>query len=165
VARIKLGLQKKLYLGNLDARRDWGFAGDYVEAMWLMLQQQKPDDFVIATGDTRTVREFCERAFSEAGYTICWDGLGVDEKGIDGESGRTLIEIDKQYFRPTEVDILQGDATKAKEKLGWSPKVGFEELVKMMVVADLEEAEHEAMCLREGYCYNGVRQQNLYSRS
>ena len=163
-ARIKLGLQKKLYLGNLEAKRDWGFAGDYVEAMWLMLQQKQPDDFIVATGETQSVRRFCDLAFAEAGYKVDWEGTGEQEKGIDKESGVVLIEIDPKYFRPTEVEILKGDASKAKEKLGWQPKVTFDELVKMMVESDMKEAEHEAMCLREGFCYNGVRQQNLYSR-
>lgn len=164
VARIKLGLQKTLYLGNLDARRDWGFAGDYVEAMWLMLQQGEPEDYVIATGKTHTVREFCEVAFGEAGYRLDWQGKGVEEKGIDKESGEVLIAVDKKYFRPTEVDILQGDASKAYNMLSWRPRVGFTELIRMMVESDLEEAEHEAMCLREGYAYNGCRRKNLYSR-
>lgn len=164
VARIKLGLQKKLFLGNLDAKRDWGFAGDYVEAMWQMLQQEEPDDYVVATGVTNSVRRFCELAFAEAGLPLQWQGSGVDEKGLEKDSGRILIEIDKGYFRPTEVDLLQGDAGKAKKKLGWAPRVGLKELVKMMVEADLEEAKHEAMCLREGYSYNGCRKQNLYSR-
>lgn len=162
VARIKLGLQKKLYLGNLDAKRDWGFAGDYIEAMWLMLQQDKPSDYVIATGTTNSVRKFCELAFTEAGLPIVWQGAGVEEKGVEKDSRRTLIEIDKDYFRPTEVDLLQGNAAKARERLGWAPKVDLKELIKMMVEADLEEAEHEAMCLREGYAYNGCRKQNLY---
>ncbi len=141
-----------------------GFAGDYVEAMWLMLQQDEPDDYVIATGEMHTVREFCELAFREAGINLQWNGEGVNEKGIDKETGKVLIEVDPKYFRPTEVELLVGDPTKAKEKLGWQPSVGFEELVKMMVVSDLKEAEHEALCLKEGYSYNGVRQQNLYSR-
>ena len=162
VARIKLGLQKKLYLGNMNAKRDWGFAGDYVEAMWLMLQQDKPDDYVIATGEMHTVREFCDLAFKEAGISITWQGEGVSEKGIDKETGNVLIEVDPKYFRPTEVELLVGDSSKAKEKLGWQPKVGFQELVKMMVVSDLKEAEHEALCLKEGYSYNGARQQDLY---
>ena len=165
VARIKLGLQNKLYLGNLNARRDWGFAGDYVEAMWLMMQQGKPDDYVIATGQTHSVREFCERAFLEAGYFLRWEGEGINEKGIDEHDGKTLVEVDPQYFRPTEVEILQGDATKAKKILGWSSRVSFEQLIKIMVTSDLKEAEHEAMCVREGYSYNGVRQQDLYSGS
>jgi GDPmannose 4,6-dehydratase len=164
VARIKLGLQKKLYLGNLNALRDWGFAGDYAEAMWLMLQQEQPDDYVIATGKTHTVREFCQWAFNEAGYELGWQGEGAGEKGIDQKTGEVLVEVDPQYFRPTEVEILQGDATKAKQKLGWEPRVSLKELVKMMVQSDLKEAAHEAMCLKEGFSYNGCRQQNLYSR-
>ena len=136
VARIKKGLQKKLYLGNLDAKRDWGFARDYVEAMWLMLQQDEPDDFVIATGKTHSVREFVELAFREIGIDIEWQGTGVNEKGVNVANGDDLIEIDARYFRPTEVDILMGDPSKAKEKLGWEAKVGFEELVKMMVEGD-----------------------------
>jgi len=138
VARIKKGVQKKLYLGNLDAKRDWGFARDYVEAMWLMLQQNEPDDFVIATGKTHSVREFVELAFREVGIKLEWKGIGVDEVGVNSATGDVLIEIDRRYFRPTEVDILIGDPTKAKEKLGWEAKVGFEELVKMMVEGDLK---------------------------
>jgi GDPmannose 4,6-dehydratase len=163
VARIKLGLQQKLFLGNLSARRDWGFAGDYVEAMWLIIQQDEPDDYVIATGETHTVRAFCERAFLEAGIALHWEGKGIEEKGIERLSGRIMVEVDQRYFRPTEVDFLQGDATKAKERLGWQPRVGFDELVKIMVQSDLKEAEHEQMCLKEGYCYNGVRLQNLFT--
>lgn len=138
VAKIKKGLQDKLYLGNLDAKRDWGFAGDYVEAMWLMLQQDEPDDFVIATGETHSVREFVELAFMEVGIEVDWKGEGVDEVGMDRESGNVLIEIDPRYYRPTEVEILIGDPSKAKEKLGWKSKVGLRELVKMMVDEDLE---------------------------
>ncbi len=164
VARIKLGLQNKLFLGNLNARRDWGYAGDYVEAMWLMLQKELPADYVIATGETHTVREFCRIAFAEANIALRFEGEGVDEKGIDEASGMVLVEIDPVYFRPTEVDILQGDATLARDKLGWRPSVTFPALVKMMVGADLKEAEHEAVCLREGYSYNGANRQNLYSR-
>jgi GDPmannose 4,6-dehydratase len=164
VARIKLGLQKKLYLGNLDAKRDWGFAGDYVEAMWLMLQQEHPDDYVIATGETHSVREFCELAFKEAGFELKWNGEEINERGTDSDSDRVLVEIDPKYFRPTEVDILQGDSKKARDNLGWKPNVSFDELTKMMVASDLKEAEHEAMCLREGFAYNGCRKQNLYSR-
>lgn len=139
VARIKKGLQKKLYLGNLDAKRDWGFAGDYVEAMWLMLQQDEPEDFVIATGKTHSVREFAELAFKEAGIDIEWRGTGVDEVGVNSVNGDILIEIDPRYFRPTEVDILVGDPSKAREKLGWEAKVGFEELVKIMVEGDMRK--------------------------
>lgn len=137
VAKIKKGSQEKLYLGNLDAKRDWGFAGDYVESMWLMLQQDEPDDYVVATGKTHSVREFAELAFSEVGIEIEWQGTGVNEKGVNAANGDVLIEIDSRYFRPAEVDILLGDASKAKKKLGWEPKVGFEELVKMMVEGDM----------------------------
>jgi len=137
VAKIKKGLQKKLYLGNLDAKRDWGFAGDYVEAMWLMLQQAEPDDFVIATGETHSVREFVELAFGEVGIGIEWRGEGVNEVGVDAATGEALVEIDPRYYRPTEVELLLGDPTKAKEKLGWEAKVGFRELVKMMVKGDM----------------------------
>ncbi len=139
VSRIKKGIQKKLYLGNLDAKRDWGFAGDYVEAMWLMLQQDTPDDFVIATGETHSVREFVELAFEEIGVNIEWQGKGVEEVGVDIATGDVLIEVDPKYYRPTEVDILIGDPTKAKEKLGWKTKVGLKELVKMMIEKDIEK--------------------------
>jgi GDPmannose 4,6-dehydratase len=139
VANIKKGIQKKLYLGNLDAKRDWGFAGDYVEAMWLMLQQSEPDDYVIATGETHSVREFAELAFREVGIGIEWQGEGVDEVGVDSDDGKVLIEVDPRYYRPTEVDILVGDPSKAKENLGWKPNVGFEELVSVMVEEDLEK--------------------------
>ncbi len=138
-AKIKLGKQDKLYLGNLDAKRDWGYAKDYVEAMWLILQQDKPDDYVVATGETHTVREFVEHSARLLGYEIEWQGSGADEKGIDAKTGQVLIEIDPKYFRPAEVDKLLGDASKAKEKLGWEPKVKFEELVKLMVEAEFEE--------------------------
>jgi len=137
VAKIKNALQKKLYLGNLDAKRDWGFAGDYVEAMWLMLQQEEPDDFVIATGEMHSVREFVELAFGEVGVKIKWQGEGVDEVGVNVATGDVLIEVDPKYYRPTEVEILIGDPTKAKEKLGWEAKVGLRELVKMMVEGDM----------------------------
>jgi GDPmannose 4,6-dehydratase len=143
VGRIVHGLQDRLYLGNLDAKRDWGYAKDYVEAMWLMLQQDEPDDYVIATGVTRTVREFCERAFAHAGLPIEWRGSDVEEQGVDARTGRVLIEIDPRYFRPTEVDLLLGDATKATEKLGWTPRTTFEELVDLMVTSDLELAASE----------------------
>lgn len=149
-SRIKLGLQEKLYIGNLDAKRDWGHAKDYVEAMWLMLQQPRPDDFVIATGETHSVREFAVLAFKEAGINIKWVGKGADEKGVNEETNEVLIEVDKNYFRPTEVDVLEGNASKAKEKLGWQPKVTFRELVKTMLIADLKEAERELLCKRNG---------------
>jgi GDPmannose 4,6-dehydratase len=149
-ARIKLGMQKKLYLGNLSAKRDWGHAKDYVEAMWLMLQQPEPDDFVIATGETHSVREFAEAAFKEVGIPLEWTGSGKDEQGRNSQTGEVVIEVDPAYFRPTEVDILIGNATKAKEKLGWQSKMTFPELVKTMVVADLKEAEREMLCRRNG---------------
>ncbi len=140
-ARIKLGLQSKLYLGNLDAKRDWGFAGDYVEAMWLMLQAQTPDDYVIATGETHSVREFCDIAFAHLGLPIRWQGEGVEEQGLSPD-GRALIEVDPNYFRPAEVDLLLGDASKAKRELGWKPRVTFAKLATMMADADLA-AERE----------------------
>ncbi len=142
-ARIKLGMQPCLYLGNLDAKRDWGFAGDYVEAMWLMLQQTEPDDYVVATGETHAVREFAEKVFARLDMPLEWQGQGGHEKGIDSKTGRIVIEIDSKYFRPAEVDLLLGDPAKAKAQLNWQPKVNFEELVKMMVDADLREAERE----------------------
>jgi GDPmannose 4,6-dehydratase len=139
VARKKKGRQEKLYLGNLNAKRDWGFAGDYVEAMWLMLQQDMPDDFVIATGKTHSVREFVELAFREVGIEIEWSGEGINEVGIDKKTREILIEIDPRYYRPTEVEFLLGDPTKAKKKLGWEAKVGLKELVKMMIEGDLRK--------------------------
>ena len=143
-ARIKLGKQKKLYLGNLDSRRDWGYAKDYVECMWLILQNEKPDDFVIATGEMRTVREFCTYAFEEVGINLRWEGEGIDEKGIDTETNEVIVEVNSKFFRPAEVDQLIGDPTKAKEELGWNPrKTSFEELVKLMVKEDLKFVENE----------------------
>lgn len=138
VAGIVRGTQEKLYLGNLNAKRDWGYAKDYVECMWLMLQQEQPEDFVIATGETRTVREFVEAAFACAGISLRWEGTGVDEKGIDEKTGKVLVEVSPEFFRPAEVDLLLGDPTKAKEVLGWNPrKTSFEELVRRMVTYDL----------------------------
>lgn len=142
-ARIRTGQQERLYLGNLDAKRDWGFAGDYVEAMWLMLQQTEPDDYVVATGETWSVRDFAERVFARLDMPISWQGSGVEEKGIDSKTGKVLIEIDPKYFRPAEVDLLLGDPTKAKNQLGWVPKTDFDALVEMMVTADLALAERE----------------------
>ena len=138
-ARISLGLQNKLLLGNLDSKRDWGYAKDYVECMWMMLQHNVPEDFVIATGETRTVREFCTYAFKHLGIEIEWQGEGVDEKGIDKKTGNVIVEVNPRYFRPAEVDLLLGDPTKARTTLGWNPrKTSFEELVKIMVEHDLE---------------------------
>ncbi|HRS02867.1 MAG TPA: GDP-mannose 4,6-dehydratase [Treponema sp.] len=150
-ARIKLGLQEKLYMGNLDAKRDWGYAGDYVELMWLMLQQEKPDDYVMATGITTTVRDFITKAFYEAGIELTWEGSGVDEKGRDRSTGKVLVEVDPRYFRPAEVELLIGDPTKAITKLGWKPRVSLDELITMMVQADLKEAERELHLKNGGF--------------
>lgn len=139
VARIKEGLQDKLYLGNLDALRDWGYAKDYVECMWLIMQQEKPDDYVIATGEYHTVREFTQLAFARAGINLRWEGEGLLEKGIDTETGKILVEVDEKYFRPAEVAQLLGDPTKARTKLGWNPrKTSFNELVNIMIDSDIE---------------------------
>ena len=138
IANILAGNQEKLSLGNINTKRDWGFAGDYVEAMWLMLQHKKPDDFVISTNETHAVREFVELAFAEVGILIEWKGQGVKEKGYDSKTGKTLVEINPRYFRPAEVDVLWGDCTKAEKELGWIRKISFKELVKMMVKSDLE---------------------------
>jgi GDPmannose 4,6-dehydratase len=138
VASIEFGLQDKLFLGNLDAKRDWGHARDYVEGMWRIVQQERPEDFVLATGEAHSVREFVEFAFAEAGKTIRWQGSGVEEKGYDAESGAVLVEVDARYFRPTEVDLLLGDPTKAREKLGWQATIRFEDLVREMVRSDLD---------------------------
>jgi GDPmannose 4,6-dehydratase len=143
VARIELGLEEPLYLGNLEAKRDWGHARDYVEGMHAILQADKPDDFVLATGETRSVREFIELAFAEVGRSIQWRGKGVEEIGVDNKSGKTVVMIDPIYFRPTEVDLLIGDASKAREKLGWKPKTSFAQLVKEMVAGDLAIARQE----------------------
>ncbi|UDL88466.1 GDP-mannose 4,6-dehydratase [Mesorhizobium sp. PAMC28654] len=140
VAAIDRGLQETLYLGNIDARRDWGHARDYVEGMWRILQHEEPDDFVLATGETHSVREFVELAFAQTGRTVRWQGQGVDEIGVDADSGTALVRIDPRYFRPTEVDLLLGDASKAKARLGWTHTVGFTDLVAEMVQADLARA-------------------------
>ncbi len=137
VAAIKHGLQDRVYLGNLDAKRDWGHARDYIEGMWLMLQHDRPDDYVLATGETHSVREFVEAAFSEIGIAIAWQGKGIAEKGVDAVTNRTLVEVDRRYFRPTEVDFLCGDASKARRTLGWSHKTSFAQLVSEMVHSDL----------------------------
>ena len=138
LARIKLGKEKKLYLGNLDAKRDWGYAKDFVEGMWLMLQQDKPDDYLLATNEAHTVREFAEKTAKCLGIDLIWKGKGINEKGLDKKTGKTIIEIDSKYFRPAEVDILLGDYSKAKKQLGWEPKVKFNELVEIMTKADYE---------------------------
>jgi GDPmannose 4,6-dehydratase len=137
VAAIVHGKRQRLFLGNLDARRDWGFAGDYVDAMWRMMQTDGPSDYVIATGETHSVREFCEAAFAHVDFPLRWTGENLEEKGI-AHDGRVLVEIDSRYFRPTEVESIQGDATKARRELGWKPTVGFQPLVRMMVEADLK---------------------------
>jgi len=151
LARIKLGLQDTLYLGNLDARRDWGHARDYVEMQWLMLQQAEPDDYVIATGEQHSVREFVETACRHLGLSIQWRGAGVDEKGIDPKTGAVFVAVDSRYFRPTEVETLLGDPSKAHEKLGWKTRVGFDDLVAEMAIEDLRQAERDHLCRREGY--------------
>ena len=144
VSRIKFGLQDKISLGNLDAKRDWGYAKEYVEAMWLMLQQDEPDDFVIATNETHSVREFIEVAFKYVDIDIEWQGAGVEEVGVNKDNGNIIVEINSRYFRPTEVDILIGDYSKAKEKLDWEPKIKFHELVHLMMKEDLGKAKKEA---------------------
>ena len=149
--RIKLGMEDRLYLGNIDAKRDWGHARDYVEGMWRILQQDKPEDFVLATGVTTTIRKFCEMTFKELGMEIEWQGHGVDEKGIDRNTGKVLIEIDPRYFRPAEVELLLGDASKAKAKLGWQPKYDLEALCREMVKEDLQEAKREKFLRENGY--------------
>jgi GDPmannose 4,6-dehydratase len=143
VAAIELGLQDRLYLGNLNAKRDWGHARDYVEGMWLIVQQGEPDDYVLATGETHSVREFVEKAFAHIGRMIEWQGEGLSEKGIERGSGRVLVEVDPRYFRPTEVDLLRGDPSKARSKLAWRHRIGFDELVREMVDADLSGMRYE----------------------
>jgi GDPmannose 4,6-dehydratase len=150
-ARIKLGLQEKLYMGNLDSKRDWGYAGDYVELMWLMLQQKEPEDYVIATGITTSIRDFVSMAFKEAEIPLIWKGVGINEKGIDDLTGKILVEIDPRYFRPSEVDLLIGDSSKARTKLGWKPTVNLPELIKMMVKNDILLAEREKHLKDGGY--------------
>ena len=143
VARIKLGLQNKVYLGNLDAKRDWGHARDYVYGMWQMLQQEQADDYVLASGETHPVREFVEKAFKEVGIDIKWEGKGIDEKGINTKTNEVLVEVDERYFRPTEVELLLGDPSKAQKELGWKHKISFDELVKEMVAADVKLFEKD----------------------
>jgi GDPmannose 4,6-dehydratase len=167
VARMQLGLQKKLYLGNLDAKRDWGHAKDFVRAMWLMLQQKKPDDYVIATGESHSVREFVEMAFREIGVEIQWKGKGAKEVGVISEvrgqrsevggqdqavrAGDVVVEVDRRYFRPTEVDELLGDSSRARKSLGWEPKISFQEMISAMVKADVEEASRDQFCKDQGF--------------
>jgi GDPmannose 4,6-dehydratase len=151
IARIKLGLQDCLYLGNMNAKRDWGHAKDYVEMQWLMLQQDQPEDFVIATGVQYSVRDFVNAAAKELDIKIRWEGQGVDEKGYCQQTGSCIVAVDPGYFRPTEVETLLGDPTKAKQKLGWEPKISFHELVAEMAKEDLVAAEKDELCLREGY--------------
>lgn len=151
LARIKMGLQNKIHLGNLNAKRDWGHARDYVEAQWLMLQQNEPEDFVIATGEQHSVREFVEHAGAYLGFDIEWRGEGVGEQGFDRQTGQALVAVDPRYFRLTEVEALLGDASKAKLKLGWQPRVDFERLVKEMVQTDLEHAERDRLVQQRGY--------------
>ena len=150
LARIQLGLQERLYLGNMDSLRDWGHAKDYVEMQWLMLQQEQPEDFVIATGVQYSVRDFVNAAAKELGISISWQGTGVDEKGYDA-NGKCIVEVDPRYFRPTEVETLLGDASKAKNKLGWTPKITFDQLVAEMVREDLKGAERDELIKNHGY--------------
>ncbi|MDB4710280.1 GDP-mannose 4,6-dehydratase [Flavobacteriales bacterium] len=154
VARISLGMQEKIYIGNLDAKRDWGHAKDYIEGMWLMLQQDKPDDFVLATGKTNTVRHFCELAFNEIGIKLVWKGSGSNEKGLNAENGSTLIEVDENYYRPTEVDLLIGDPSKANEILGWKHKYDLKKMVIEMVKSDVKLFEKEEFLKSNGFEIN-----------
>jgi GDPmannose 4,6-dehydratase len=151
VAKIHLDLQKKLFLGNLDAERDWGHAKDYVEGMWMMMQQDQPDDFVLATGKKISVKQFAELAFKEVGISLEWKGKGAHEKGMNASSGEVIVEIDPDYFRPTEVDLLIGDASKAHKKLGWKPKLTIEEMVKEMVASDIKLFEKDKYLLEGGH--------------
>ncbi len=151
LARIKLGFQDCLYLGNLDGKRDWGHARDYVELMWLMLQQEQPKDYVIATGIQNSVRDFVNIAGREVGLDIRWEGSGAEEKGYDRNTGKCIVAVDKRYYRPTEVEALLGDASLAREALGWEPKTSFEEMVAEMVAQDLKEASRDLLCSREGF--------------
>jgi len=151
VARIKLGLQDKLYLGNLDSKRDWGHAKDYVRMQWLMLQQDEPEDFCISTGVQYSVRDFVNAAFKEVGISVRWEGSGIDEKGVVDGSDKVLVEVDPRYFRPTEVETLLGDSSKAREKLGWTPEITLGEMVSEMVREDLKIAERDELCKREGF--------------
>jgi GDPmannose 4,6-dehydratase len=151
LARIALGLQETVFLGNLDAKRDWGHAQDYVRMQWMMLQQETPEDYVIATGHQHSVREFVEVAAREVGIDVRWQGQGVDEQGFDQTTGKCIVAVDPRYFRPTEVETLLGDASKARQNLGWEPLIGFDELVREMMREDMKQAERDALCRREGF--------------
>lgn len=157
-ARIKFGIESKLFLGNLDAKRDWGHARDYVEGMWRILQQEEPDDYVLATGVTTTVRDFVAAAFQEAGIVIDWRGTGIKEKGFDHKTGKILVEVDPRYFRPTEVELLIGDATKARKKLGWKPRCSLNDLVAEMVQADMKEARKELHLKKGGFVIHSAKE-------
>jgi GDPmannose 4,6-dehydratase len=157
LARIKVGLQDELYLGNLDAKRDWGHARDYIEMQWLMLQQQKPQDFVIATGRQYSVREFVQRCAKLLDLDLTWSGAGVEEKAVD-RNGKVVVAVDPRYFRPTEVETLLGDPSKAQRELGWMPRTSFDELVREMVEADLKAAERDALVRRYGFDAYNVRE-------
>ena len=156
--RISIGTQEQVYLGNLDAKRDWGHAGDFVDGMWRMLQQEKPEDFVLATGVTTTIREFAERAFAEVGITLGWSGRGVDEVGRDTKTGNTVVSVDPTYFRPTEVDLLIGDASKARKKLNWKPIIDLQQMIEEMIASDLEEARKDQHLQSGGFKTNVVNE-------
>ena len=156
--RISMGTQEQVYLGNLDAKRDWGHAGDFVDGMWRMLQQEKPEDFVLATGVTTTIREFAERAFAEVGITLGWSGRGVDEVGRDTKTGNTVVSVDPTYFRPTEVDLLIGDASKARKILNWKPIIDLQQMIEEMIASDLEEARKDQHMQSGGFKTIGVNE-------
>ena len=156
--RISMGTLEQVYLGNLDAKRDWGHAGDFVDGMWRMLQQEKPEDFVLATGVTTTIREFAERAFAEVGITLGWSGRGVDEVGRDTKTGNTVVSVDPTYFRPTEVDLLIGDASKARKILNWKPIIDLQQMIEEMIASDLEEARKDQHLQSGGFKTNGVNE-------
>jgi len=158
LARIQVGLEECLWLGNIDAKRDWGHARDYVRMQWMMLQQDAPDDFVIATGKQISVREFIDLAATEAGFSLRWEGAGIEERGVDNKSGRTLVRIDPRYFRPTEVETLLGDPSKARKLLGWEPEIGVAELAREMVQADLDLARQDALSRDHGFAVKTFRE-------